>query len=298
MQAEMLALAAAGATRNALTKGMIESFEVPDLSVEVQRAIAALLGALEDKIELNRRTNETLEAMARAIFKDWFVDFGPTRAKAEGRAPYLTRGLWDLFPAVLDEEGNPVGWPVSLLGDRAEILDSKRIPLSSRERERRQGPYPYHGATGVMDYIDDYLFEGVHILLGEDGSVVNPDGKPFTQYVWGQFWVNNHAHVLRGKGISNEMLLCFLQQTDIAPYVTGAVQPKLNQRNFKAIPFPAVGADVVVAFEKMVRPLFEQLRLNSDQTRTLGQTRDLLLPKLMSGEIHIREAENAVEAVA
>ena len=83
----MLALAAAGATRNALTKGMIESFEAPDLSVEVQRVIAVFLGALEDKIDLNRRINNTLEAMARAIFKDWFVDFGSTRAKAEGRAP-------------------------------------------------------------------------------------------------------------------------------------------------------------------------------------------------------------------
>ena len=236
--------------------------------------------------------------MARTIFKDWFVDFGPTRAKSEGGTRYLTSELWDLFPAVLDADGNPAGWTVSLLGDRIEILDSKRIPLSSREREGRPGPYPYHGATGVMDYIDDFLFEGVHVLLGEDGSVVKPDGKPFTQYVWGKFWVNNHAHVLRGKGISNETLLCFLQQTDIAPYVTGAVQPKLNQKNLRVIPFPPICGDVVVAFEKRIQPLFEQVRLNSDQTRALAQLRDFLLPKLMSGEIRLKEAEKAVEAVA
>ena len=257
-----------------------------------------LLSCLDDKIELNRRTNETLEAMARAIFKDWFVDFGPTRAKAEGRAPYLAPELWDLFPDAIDDEDKPVGWQVSLLGDRVEILDSKRIPLSSRERAQRQGPYPYHGATGVMDYIDDFLFEGVHVLLGEDGSVVKPDGKPFMQYVWGQFWVNNHAHVLRGKGISNEMLLCFLQQTDIAPYVTGAVQPKLNQRNLRAITFPAADPEIVVAFQMVVGPLFEQIRLNSDLARTLSTTRDFLLPKLMSDEIRLTQAEKAVESVA
>ena len=85
MQAELLSLAAAGATRKALTKGMIESFEVPTVSVDVQRSIAGLLGALEEKIDLNRRTNETLEAMARTIFKDWFVDFGPH--PRQGRRP-------------------------------------------------------------------------------------------------------------------------------------------------------------------------------------------------------------------
>ena len=276
----------------------LTDFEIPELDLGSRENVGSTLAALDDKIELNRQMNETLEAMARAIFKDWFVDFGPTRAKMAGHAPYLAPDLWALFPDRLDDEDKPVGWEVSVLGDRVKILDSKRIPLSSRDRKCRQGPYPYHGATGVMDYINDFLFEGVHVLLGEDGSVVKPDGRPFTQYVWGQFWVNNHAHVLRGNGISNEMLLCFFQQTDIAPYVTGAVQPKLNQRNLKAIPFPACSINVAGVFEKVVDPLFEQVRLNSDQSRTLTQTRDLLLPKLMSGEIRLRDAEKAVEAVA
>ena len=234
--------------------------------------------------------NETLESMARAIFKDWFVDFGPTRAKAEGREPYLAAELWDLFPDAIDNEGKPVGWYVSALGDRIQILDSKRIPLSSRERKKRQGPYPYYGATRIMDHVDNFLFDGVHVLVGEDGSVVKPNGRPFTQYVWGQFWVNNHAHVLRGSGISNETLLCFLQQADVTPYVTGAVQAKLNQRNLKAIPFPAFDSNVAQAFGMMVEPLYEQVRLHSDQSRTLAETRDLLLPKLMSGEIRLSEA--------
>ena len=287
-----------GITRFGLRKADIGLVEIPLPPMAEQQGIARVLGALDDKIELNRRMNETLEAMARAIFKDWFVDFGPTRAKAEGRPPYLPPNLWNLFPPTLNPQGIPAGWNVSSLGERIEILDSKRIPLSSRERRQRQGPYPYHGAAGVMDHVDDFLFEGVHVLVGEDGSVVKPSGKPFTQYVWGQFWVNNHAHVLRGKDISNEMLLCFLQHANIAPYVTGAVQPKLNQNNLKAIPFSASGSETPAAFARIVSPLFDQFRCNSEESRTLADMRDTLLPKLISGEIRIAEAEHAVEAVA
>ena len=149
-----------------------------------------------------------------------------------------------------------------------------------------------------MDYVDDYLFDGVHILLGEDGSVVKSNGKPVTQYVWGKFWVNNHAHVLQGKSISNEMLLCFLEQVEIAPYVTGAVQPKLNQKNLRSVPFPPAESNIVACFGAVIEPLFEQLRFYTEQSCTLRLTRNLLLPKLISGEIHLSDAENIVEAVA
>jgi len=127
MQSHMLALASAGATRNALTKGMIEGFHIPSVPVLEQRSIASVLGALDDKIDLNRRMNETLEAMARALFKDWFVDFGPTRAKAEGRAPYLSPDLWDLFPDSLDDDDKPVGWEQGTLAD---VADSPRRGVS------------------------------------------------------------------------------------------------------------------------------------------------------------------------
>ena len=284
--------------------GRLNSDELKGLDIvlpalpEEQRAIARILGTLDDKIELYRRMNETLEAMARALFKDWFVDFGPVRARVEGRTPYLAPEIWNLFPDSFDEDDQPVGWEPSELGDRVEVLDAKRIPLSSRERHKRQGPYPYHGAAGVMDYVDDYLFDGVHVLLGEDGSVVKPNGKPVTQYVWGKFWVNNHAHVLRGKGISNEMLLCFLEQIDITPYVTGAVQPKLNQKNLKSVPTPPTESKIVACFGAVIEPLFEQLRFCTEQSRTLRQTRDLLLPKLISGELRLPDAEKEVEAIA
>jgi type I restriction enzyme, S subunit len=102
----------AGGSRRAITKGHIESFRLPLPPLPEQRAIAHILGTLDNKIDLNRRMNETLEAMARAIFKDWFVDFGPTRAKMAGRAPYLAPEIWALFPDRLNDQETPVGWPV------------------------------------------------------------------------------------------------------------------------------------------------------------------------------------------
>jgi type I restriction enzyme S subunit len=195
-------------------------FRLPPISE--QDRILGVLGALDDKIDINRRTNETLEAMARAIFKDWFVDFGPTCAKMEGRAPYLAPEVWALFSDRLDNDGKPEGWKSGMLGEHMVNFDSKRVPISGAERGRRQGQYPYHGATGVMDHVDDYLFDGTYLLVGEDGSVVKENGLALTQYVWGKFWVNNHAHVLQGKGsVSTEQLLLYFQNERVTPYRVG-----------------------------------------------------------------------------
>jgi type I restriction enzyme, S subunit len=219
--------------------------------------------------------NETLEAMARAIFKDWFVHFGPTRAKMEGRAPYLAPEIWALFPDRLDNEGKPEGWNSSTLGEHMQNFDFKRVPVSGGERAKRQGPYPYHGATGLMDHVDDYLFDGIYLLIGEDGSVVTESGLAFTQYVWGKFWVNNHAHVLQGKGfVSTEQLLMYFQHEPVTPYITGAVQLKLSQGRMNSMPFRYAGERVCKMFSGIVAPLFARLRVNVDENNTLIQARD------------------------
>lgn len=283
-----------------LNSSVILSLPITLPSIAEQRAIAHILGTLDDKIELNRRANETLEAMARALFKAWFVDFEPVRAKLEGRwqhgqsLPGLPAHLYDLFPDRLVESELveiPEGWEYVPLSRFIEIFDSRRVPLSSKQRAERQGIYPYHGATGVMDTVDDYLFDGIHVLLGEDGSVVQENGRPYTQYVWGKFWVNNHAHVLRGRGMTNETLLLFLEQCDVAPFVTGAVQPKLSQGNLKAIPFLSPGDALLSNFGQIVAAIFEQTRDLSEESRSLIQLRDTLLPKLISGELRIKDAE-------
>ena len=263
---------------------------LPDIARQIE--IGSILAGLDDKIELNRRMNETLEASARALFRDWFVDFGPTRAKAEGRPAWLAPDLWSLFPDRLGDDGVPEGWIWSQLGDHVTNLDSKRVPVSGAERAKRQGRYPYHGATSVMDHVDGYLFDGIYVLVGEDGSVMRDNGLAFTQYVFGKIWVNNHAHVLQGRGAtSTEQILLFFNHEQVRPFITGAVQLKLSQGRMNAMPFVDSGSEVSEAFGRAVAPLYARVRQNIIESRTLAETRDALLPKLMSGELRVRDAE-------
>ena len=135
-QERFIAIATGSGGQANLSPSQILGAPVRYPDVMNQRRIGELLGTLDDKIELNRGMNETLEAMARAIFKDWFVDFGPTRAKVEGRAPYLAPELWDLFPATLDDEDKPFGWKSKPLDEIAEFLNGlalQKYPASGHE---------------------------------------------------------------------------------------------------------------------------------------------------------------------
>jgi type I restriction enzyme S subunit len=296
----MLGLAAAGATRNALTKGMIEDFKVPCPPIEEQKASTDILAAFDDRITLLRETNATLEAIAQALFKSWFVDFDPVHAKQQGRAPEgLDEATAALFPDSFEESKLglvPRGWDYVSLKDVVTIFDSKRVPLAGQDRAKRPGPYPYYGAAAQMDSVDDYLFDGVFLLTGEDGSVADEHGYPITQYVWGKIWVNNHAHVLQGKdGISTEHLMLSLKRTNIQPFMTGAVQAKLSQSNMWRIMFLKPPREISESFGKVIEPLYTRLRHNSEQAQTLASLRDTLLPRLISGQLRLPEGEAMLE---
>jgi type I restriction enzyme S subunit len=266
-----------------------------------QKAIAHILGTLDDKIELNRKTNETLEAMAKALFKSWFVDFDPVRAKAEGRPTGLPAEISDLFPDSFEDSelGEiPSGWKVQSIGDVSVNYDSKRVPVSGNDRAKRKGAFPYYGATGVVDCIDDFLFDGTYLLIGEDGSVERDDGTAFSQYVNGKIWVNNHAHVLTGtKGITTEQLYLYFQFIQVAPYVTGAVQSKISQGRLNSIPVVVAPIALNDYFSGIVQDLFGQRIAIEREKSSLALIRDTLLPKLISGEIRIPDVEKMLEEV-
>lgn len=238
-----------------------------------QKAIADTLSCLDDKIELNNRMNRTLEEIAQAIFKSWFVDFEPFQ---DGE--FVDSELGKI----------PKGWRVGTLGECIELFDSQRVPLSSRQRENMKKTYPYYGATSMMDYVDNYLFDGMYVLLGEDGSVVDDNGYPILQYVWGKFWVNNHAHILKGKsGFNEDSLYMLLRNTNVRGAVTGAVQLKINQANLKALKVLIPSAVDLEKYNSLLEPIFAFRRSCSEETQKLILTRDSLLPKLMSGEIRV-----------
>lgn len=238
------------------------SFSLPPLPE--QKAIASVLSAFDDKIELLREQNKILEELGQTIFKEWFGNYG------------------------VDDE-LPDGWRVGKVKDIVDIFDSQRIPLSSNQRLEKQGKYPYHGATSIMDYVDEYLFDGIYLLLAEDGSVMDQNGYPVLQYVWDKFWVNNHAHVLQGANdFSTEMLYLLFKKTKIAGIVNGAVQLKINQTNLMNLEIIIPDQETLKQFNKAIQPIFTKIRYNSEQSQSLARSRDELLPNLMRGEVRVR----------
>ena len=128
-------------------------------------------------------------------------------------------------------------WKEFYIEDFAEIVNHKRIPLSTLERTNRKGSFPYYGASGIIDYVDNYIFEGKHILVSEDGENLRSRNTPIAFQADGRFWVNNHAHILKcKKDFYNEILIYYFQNLDLNPFLTGAVQPKLNKASLTKIP--------------------------------------------------------------
>jgi len=290
---EYLTARAHGSAYPAVSVAAIEEAEFPVPPPEVRHSIGTVLGALDDKIEQNRRTAQALERLARAIFRAWFVDFEPVKAKAAGATsvPSRPQPVFDALPTrFVDSAIGPVpeGWEPGRLGDLIEIHDSRRIPLSRRQREERPGPYPYYGAAGIVGYVDEFLFDGAFVLVGEDGTVIGDGDRPVVQYVWGQFWVNNHAHVLTGaSGVTTEHLRVLLDHINIRPFVTGAVQPKLNQGNLKSVPVVVASRPLVEEFGNAIAPAFQLIRQLEDESRKLAAMRDYLLPKLLGGDVRV-----------
>ncbi len=261
----------------------------------------------------------TLEAMTQALFKSWFIDFDPVVVNAlragnpipEGFAQHaahyrdnpdalrLPEDTLRQFPdRFQDSELGPIpeGWEAQKLGNVIDVHDSKRIPLNSRQRAKRKGPYRYYGASEIMDYVDDYIFDGTYILVGEDGTVIDKGDRPVVQYVWGKFWVNNHAHVLSGNnGVSNEHLYLILKNTNVWPFATGAVQPKISQTNLKRIPITLPKEEVRKLFSDSTKTLFTKYRQNSEECGLLEKLRDTLLPKLISGELRVWDVDELLD---
>ena len=153
--------------------------------------------------------------------------------------------------------------------------------MSSLERSGMERTYPYYGAAALMDYVDDYIFDGIFGLLGEDGTVIDDNGYPTMQYVWGKFWVNNHAHIFQGKnGYSTEFAYLILRNTIVRDAVTGAVQLKINQENLRKLPIQLPVGENMQSIETAIQPLLQLYRNNCDEILRLNQMTDIILEKM------------------
>ena len=233
------------------------------VSFDEQNAIVGTLESIDRKLIVNEQLNDNLLDQAQTLYKQHF--------------PYSV------------QDDLPDGWRIGTVGEIIEIHDSKRIPLSGADRMKMEKKiYPYYGAASLMDYVDNYIFDGKYLLLGEDGTVVDDAGYPILQYVWGQFWVNNHAHILTGRlGFNVESLYMLFKQTPVKSIVTGAVQPKISQANLRSVQVVIPPEHNLKEYNDLVEPLFSLLRANEEECKSLAALRDTLLPKLMSGEIDV-----------
>ena len=270
--------------------------EFPDYPVEVpclaeQRRIAHILGTLDDKIESNRRTNETLEAMARSLFKSWFVDFDPVRAKAAGRQPDgMDADTAALFPDSFEESelGEiPKGWSVARLGDVLELKRGYDLPA----RARRAGTVPIVSSSGRSGWHDQAKAKAPGVVTGRYGTI----GQVFL--VSEDFWpLNTTLYVRDCKG--NRLLHCYylLSHLDFGKFSDKAAVPGVNRNH--------VHGELVAAAPVVLQEHFDALAghwVNGAahfhaQTDVLAGLRDTLLPRLLSGELAVKRAERAMEA--
>lgn len=286
----------------------VRDVEVPPLPE--QRAIAATLGALDDKIELNRKMNATLEAMARALFRDWFVDFGPTRAKMEDRDPYLSPDLWSLFPDRLDDEGKPEGWIEKPMTDFFSIIGGGTPKTSTADFW--DGPIPWfsvtdtppHGSVFVTDTEKTITKAGLNgssaRLVPKGTTIISARGTVGNLAVAGRdMTFNQSCYGLRGAGSVGDYATYLIAQnmvSQLRAMAHGSVFSTITRQTFEALCLAMPTDRVLQAFEDAASPLFAKVLANVLEARTLARTRDLLLPRLMSGELRLAEAERVVEA--
>ncbi|EIL94384.1 hypothetical protein UU5_12063 [Rhodanobacter sp. 115] len=264
---------------------MLKELAIPLIGDKLtQGKIAAVLSALDAKIDLNHRINAELEALAKTIYDYWFVQFD--FPDAHGR-PYKSSGGAMVWNDTLKRE-IPAGWGDALLGNIVDILDSKRVPLSKQQRESRPGSIPYYGATGIFGFIDDFLFDEELLLLAEDGSVMDDRGKVVLQRIWGKSWVNNHAHVLRPRnGWTVDLLYLMLRETPAIQMMSGSIQKKITQENLNAARILVAPDPIRRSLTSVLVVLRDRQKLAIEESAELTLLRDWLLPLLMNGQVRV-----------
>lgn len=241
-----------------------QEFVLPPLNE--QSRLATTLAAQTDVIETKQ---EVLIALERCL--------------KSTRAQILSEGL---LGKIDETTGLPVGWSREPLGNLVEFLDHKRVPIKEADRSKRRGEYPYYGASGVIDSIDDYLFDEDLILVGEDGANVLDRSSPLAFKVSGKIWVNNHAHVLRVLAPNNiDYLVDYLESITYKPYVTGTAQPKLNKAALSGVPVPVPNGEEQLQIAAIYAQFLES---KNTLARELKSLRDLYRVTLASvGEANV-----------
>ena len=305
----------AGSGQPLLNQGILSRIPATVPQATEQRAIAHILGTLDDKIELNRRMSETLEAMARALFKSWFVDFDPVRAKAEGRDLGLPKPVADLFPDSFEDSelGDiPSGWEVKTIGDLAQVVGGS-TPSTKQ-------PTYWDGGTHAWATPKDLSGLSVPVLLDTErqitdgglaqiGSGLLPNGTvllssraPIGYLAVAEVPVAiNQGFIARKPNADTPSLFLLLwagvAHEEIARRANGSTFLEISKANFRPIPVVKPSSSVMKAFEFKVRSSYRRIVQCARESRTLASLRNTLLPKLISGELRLGEADRLVDSI-
>ena len=298
-----------GTTQQYIPLGTLREFPIPIPDEEKEmRAIAHILGTLDDKIELNRRMNETLEAISRAIFKSWFVDFDPVHAKAEGRDPGLPKPIADLFPDSFEDSDLgeiPKGWEIKSFAATVEIIGGGTP--KTNVLEYWDGEIPWFSVADAPRETDVWVVEteksitqtGVENsstrILPEGSTTISARGTVGKIALVGvPMAMNQSCYGLRGK-VGRHGFFTYFGTRELVSSLKqrshGSVFDTITRDTLAGVEVVVPPATLVEAFEQVVHPMLERIRANLFGCHALAALRDTLLPKLISGELRVKDAK-------
>jgi type I restriction enzyme S subunit len=228
-----------------LNKASLAQIEIPLPPLEEQRRIAAILDKAAEISDANKRRQNLLKAFPLSVYRQMLGD----------------------------PRQNPFQWPVFSLGEICLNEDARRVPVKSSDRKAMQGRFPYYGASGIIDHVDSYLFDGPRLLVGEDGANLLARSSPIAFIADGKYWVNNHAHVLGENGKAKlRFLEYYFALVDLKPFVTGSAQPKLTRSALDLLPVPLPPLDLQERFESVLTAMnitLAQVKTSNEQALSL-----------------------------
>ena len=279
-----------GSAQPFISKGDAEKYKILFPPLKEQKAIAGVLGSLDDKIEHNRRMIETLEAMGKALFQSWFVDFDPVRAKAAGRPTELPDAISTLFPneLVSSQLGDiPKGWEIKRLGEITKIKQGKyRANIS--HQPTKESSIPLWGGNGIRGYVSESDFDEPTTLITCRGASCGLIQKAFEPSAF----TNS---VIAFVNIKNESTFSFIYNhslvADFVHFITGSAQPQITISNIEKHKLIYPSFELQKHFDILVEGVHKKILAVSEENQVLAQLRDTLLPKLMSGELRVKDVQ-------
>ena len=255
-----------------LTTDIVKKFNITLPPIGEQKKITLILSLIDEKIENTDKLIEKTKELKKGLMQR-----------------LLTEGIGhDRFKDT--EIGRiPEEWELKKLEEVCEFLDGKRKPIKSGDRANMQGYIPYYGASGIIDWVNDYIFDDELILLGEDGENIKSRNRPLAFKVIGKCWINNHAHVLKIKGENDIDFICYvLENMNYSNYVIGSAQPKLNQAQCRKFMIQVPVPNEQRQIASIIFAIDEKMDKDKLEKKELKELKKGLMQKLLTGRIRVK----------